>query len=694
MRFYASILFVFLMTPIGAAAQDAALPGRGDVLELRSDDSRCSEGHRCFIAGPGGSIRQMLDRVNGDIEDPSLHVTVAQLDDANQCRVIYHRPDGSMLRNGICPEANGTRERVTWDEHCSGGRCVRWTVASIVYRVPAARRLTPGEEAERIAETPGTTPDELRDQGLTLARGMRSDQPPSLAQASQALEAIANAIPAVGSSEPASTRARDADSTATPTDDAPEASPATAMGGADMSEPGAEGVDTSEELPADAVTISPIVYYGVTLIMFGLILMCGVLGMLYIRTKRQIAALTKAKTQLENTLSNVEHDNDLSNRWKEVFPMTPPTKERLKEMMDSHVFLSNLERYGSWNPAWGKMKERLGELLRGLNTGWTPAFGDVSENIETVLTEVSESRSLKQAVMNALPGTNAQDPDAVFRAIKGETDRIRAKAGKNRDLERELRQAQAESEAIQMESERGFKRRIAELEEDLAIVRADNTRKAAEIGQLETRYTEALAEKLTLEAKLSTHGSNGSNGGNGFDRHAVSDLLKDALDDLGTVAEELSTYTDDNPAAVRDLLKERVLNDFLWQLKGRVDRAVASTDALFTLLRPSLAPARGAAGLASLLSEESAGFYMEQPGSEEIAGEATRVSGPPLSDIPGEGTNPYGKKPEKRDQELAGEKTKVMSYGKARAPGNGQSSIKKTIPAPAPPGSPPEEPSN
>ncbi len=141
--------------PVLASAQDACPPG--ELCNLRTDDSRCEAGYRCFEFGsfiPGShvSLRTMRERVNADIDDPSRHVTIEQVEASNPCGVIYHADGAHAAHNGSCSAYNGTPERVTFEEyeaeHHGAGR---WPMAHYIYRVPAVPHLTPGEEAEQLA---------------------------------------------------------------------------------------------------------------------------------------------------------------------------------------------------------------------------------------------------------------------------------------------------------------------------------------------------------------------------------------------------------------------------------------------------------------------------------------------------------------------------------------------------------------
>lgn len=207
-----SILILSVLTsvlwflPMLASAQDD-VPGLREIRELRSDDSRCPEGYRCFVAGPSASFEMMLARVNARIEDPAQHVNYEQFVDANPCGVIFHRDDGAMRHNGVC-EYNHTRERVVEADFCEGHRCQRWIMASSpghlnVYRVPAARVLTPSERAEAMVRTldgidPVThtvpAPAELGGMLTELAGLMEETQPPSHDLEHQVVVAMGRAL--------------------------------------------------------------------------------------------------------------------------------------------------------------------------------------------------------------------------------------------------------------------------------------------------------------------------------------------------------------------------------------------------------------------------------------------------------------------------------------------------------------------
>jgi hypothetical protein len=139
-----------------ASAQDQPMPGRGEILELRRDDPRNTDGYRSFIFGSWtsgmGGLRDILDRVNADLEGDS-RVTWEQLDAANPCIIIYRRNGHRFGHNGSC-STNSTEERVTYASYCEGDpTCARWPMAGRVYRIPARPRLTPGERAEEMVRT-------------------------------------------------------------------------------------------------------------------------------------------------------------------------------------------------------------------------------------------------------------------------------------------------------------------------------------------------------------------------------------------------------------------------------------------------------------------------------------------------------------------------------------------------------------
>jgi hypothetical protein len=215
-----SLILVSLsfLVPAFAQAQDE-IPGRHEIAELRSTDSRCPEGFRCFIAGELASYEQMLSRVNAHIADDGEHVTFEQFAAANQCRVIFRRADGDMRLNGVC-SYNHTPERIVEADFCGDQRCQRWIMASSsehvnIYRVPAVRVLTPSERAEQMVRSlnaidPVTqtvpAPAELGGMLTELATLMEAPQPPSHAQEHEVVLAMGSALartPATASGAPA-----------------------------------------------------------------------------------------------------------------------------------------------------------------------------------------------------------------------------------------------------------------------------------------------------------------------------------------------------------------------------------------------------------------------------------------------------------------------------------------------------------
>jgi hypothetical protein len=228
--------------PVIAAAQDE-IPGTHEIMELRSDDGRCPEGYRCFIAGSLASYEQMLNRVNGHSDDESRQVTFSQFADANPCRVIFHRADGERRLNGTC-SFNQSSEPVTERDFCAGHTCERWIMASAprhvtIYRVPAVRRLTPSERAEEIVQRmdavdPVTNtvpaPAEFGAMLTEAAELMDAPQPPSHAQMREVVlsmgRALARTPQAVAATAPAATTPSHAVATETASADEPTPAPA------------------------------------------------------------------------------------------------------------------------------------------------------------------------------------------------------------------------------------------------------------------------------------------------------------------------------------------------------------------------------------------------------------------------------------------------------------------------------------
>ncbi|GEM_PF-6445461 len=208
-----TVLFLVLMSA-KVSAQDLPMPGRGEILELRRDDPRASEGYRSFIFGSWvsgmGGLDTVLGRVNADLEDGSL-VTMEQLDAANPCVVIYHREGHGPGHNGSC-DTNPRSERVSYASFCGGDRsCARWPMAHRVYRIPSRARLTPGERAEEMLRNvdtaPVTTtvpaPAELGGQLTELSDLMSEEQPPTYEQVRGVIGAFGRALVRASEATPA-----------------------------------------------------------------------------------------------------------------------------------------------------------------------------------------------------------------------------------------------------------------------------------------------------------------------------------------------------------------------------------------------------------------------------------------------------------------------------------------------------------
>lgn len=154
---FLALMFVCVtaLLPAIASAQDVECPP-GEMCELRSDDSHCGDGYRCFVfgsfvAGSHASLNRMLATVNHDFDDASDPVTMEQMEAANPCSVIYHSHEAHSALNGSCLTYNHTSERVTFETYSAEHDASRWPMAHHVYRVPSVPHLTPGEEAEHLA---------------------------------------------------------------------------------------------------------------------------------------------------------------------------------------------------------------------------------------------------------------------------------------------------------------------------------------------------------------------------------------------------------------------------------------------------------------------------------------------------------------------------------------------------------------
>jgi hypothetical protein len=201
--FAVCLAFAAWLLPAFASAQ---MPNPGQMIQLRADDPLCGEGYTCFRVGayrPGGVTRtfeRMLGIVNRGRPEAS-HVTMEQLEAANECGVMYVRNGRPSAANGVCSR-NGTTERVTFESFCGGRACARWPYANRVYRVPSVRILTPDERAEEMAReiasavdtatvpAPASLGANLRE----LIELRRSGQPPTDEHEAAVLTAMADAL--------------------------------------------------------------------------------------------------------------------------------------------------------------------------------------------------------------------------------------------------------------------------------------------------------------------------------------------------------------------------------------------------------------------------------------------------------------------------------------------------------------------
>ncbi|MCC7523021.1 hypothetical protein IT407_04480 [Candidatus Uhrbacteria bacterium] len=212
---FLALMFVFtaslLMPATRAEAQRLPLPSRGETLPLASDDPRCDEGYRCYMIGawvPGvsRSLQSLIDEVNADLPEGS-QVTWAQFEEANSCQIIYRRREGDRMiwrHNGSCG-TNPTEEPVTYASFCGAGTsCDVWSISTprTIYRIPAAPRLTPTEEAEQmiseIREAPTTptvnAPEWIAPRMARMRALLNSDYPPSEELQAAFYEAVEQAL--------------------------------------------------------------------------------------------------------------------------------------------------------------------------------------------------------------------------------------------------------------------------------------------------------------------------------------------------------------------------------------------------------------------------------------------------------------------------------------------------------------------
>lgn len=493
-----------MMVPMAAMAQDASLPGRGEVLELRADDARCPEGFRCFIAGRGASYEQMLERVNGGLEDASLHVSVAQFEAANPCRLIYRRPSGAMSRNGSCPSQNGTSTPVTWSSFCSLGSCARWTIATsdlgrpTVYRVPASRQLTPGERAEEmvreldsgdIGETV-PAPAELGGQLTELADLMGEAQPPTYQQTQAVIRSMGRTL----------TRASDASTTSINQTDlaaseALSAEETPAIAGTDLQNeiPGsqAETQGDTNTATADLSMSSPVLIV-IYFLLIGLMLLVGALGYRLHTAYKKLHSKQVEIDRLRHKLETVDHDNGIRVAWNDAgMPAgsTEDTVALIKEMARSHTTIARATRD---------------------TEAWSPAYGDIHEELNGVLEEVGNARFIKQAIKDVLPGTDTDSPEKVRKAISRELLQVKDKSRESRALHKRNEVLSEEKAAAEAEAEQ-LRGRVADLEETeralsegLELVREEAARKAQRIVALEKEREELEANPVILSDTPST----------------------------------------------------------------------------------------------------------------------------------------------------------------------------------------------
>lgn len=622
----AAIMFMCLL-PIRALAQDMVLPGPGEIRELRSDDSRCPEGYRCFVVGSyvrGAQLSPdtLLERVNRDIEDASRHISMAQFEAANPCTVLYvrgHSGEQRFAKNGVCESYNHSRERVTYSEFCSGAsRCGRWLVASspryqTVYRVPAERHLTPSERAEEMVSTldgtnvseSGTVPAPAQlGQWLTEFHDlMDEDQPPTYEEARNVIGAIGRTLTrASGETVSEDSGAADPNGIhSTPVarralDDSSSSGREAEPSGASLTTDGSGYQQTSS---SDQASPGPNPYL---MLILGILGTAGVAFLVFflilrrrdLRTVRSEFELTEAvQTALNQRDDQAKLNAVLRDCWDEYsrglshsLALTP---EHLRNTF--HLVKHYLALGAVWNG-----RGELGEA----------SLKDVCEKADKLGALEAEWKKR----FDATP-LNTFELAKLPKRIRG-------------DVEQE------------------FDTKIASLEQEVQAAKNSSD----ELERQQRANIEALHEEIRIGKEQIASAENGRERA----LHALEAFREEALTRLGEfilparhVLEELDPYIEE-PEACHDLTHFRSVYDFIRGLHKQATSFVKPMEEFFERLAgdrvPGIIPV-----FASAVPDGTQAFFdpelvRQTEGSEELSLQSTAVS---IAPLPRGGTHPYVK---------------------------------------------------
>lgn len=573
MRFFATFALVLLF-PMITMAQEAGprLPGAGRILELRSDDARCPEGYRCFLAGQGGSYGEMLDRVNGDIEDPSRQISIEQFDAANPCRFIYRRSDGRMMRNGTCPDLNGTDERVTWSDFCSEHSCRRWILATTsergatVYRVPAERVLTPGERAEEMVRELDSTeiretvpaPAEFGDQLTELADLMEAPQPPTYLQTRDAIRSMGRAL------------RRASEASASAATGAPETHADRQAATGDELPVTEEGLDTTDRTQP-SVESGPRLDWLSWIIVALLGLVAVGLGILLYRERQRSKRMQHALNEMNAELQTALNERDEAAKRGGVL------NTRLG------VLNACLEQYQGTQEATPKKIEGVFALateMKKLTRIWN-GRGELNEqSLGTACAKADHYDALARAWADLVPGVEfARHPMTMHVADLqrrvSEADAVRA-AFEEQFIDEDVPWT---PEGMRAFGER-FKGEWAELNDGLETMRELNAKQSARLKEVEGQLIEAQDQLFQLP-----------------------ELIGEWKESTEQLDEHLGAHLE-NPETVQSLLSGHALRGFLNELRER-------TTSMLDAMRRSLPRHPSFAELAT--SATSPGFTLPDP---------------------------------------------------------------------------------
>lgn len=619
---FLALLFVsvtcLLMPAIRAEAQGRPTPGRGETLPLASNDPRCDEGYRCYMIGawvPGvsRSLQSLIDEVNADLPEGS-QVTWAQFEEANSCQIIYRRREGDRMiwrHNGSCG-TNPTEEPVTYASFCGAGNsCDIWSISGprMVYRIPAAPRLTPTEEAEQmiseIREAPTTptvnAPAWIAPRMARMRELLNSDYPPSEELQAAFYEAVEQALATTpqtvtGAEEP-------------PPDmifEAPHPLPA--------SEP---------EVRVVAAETPFYTYVWYAFVLIALCIICFLIG-------RKTGSVT---TSDDGTASDAAQEEISRLRGKLSSESTKwmSQEERYKDEIrnlkhEKGELTTQLNGKRASDAAETATNRENAELVDLIKTRWSQFAGQVKASVKLNVTNINrmfDDLMQLQVLRSVWPEDFGLLDRANFAAVIGDAAELRTRPDPSESLKNRIIELEREITVLKTE----LRSAALKAEGDEALI-SEKSAKIEELGHLVARFEAESAERLSEVEKERKDRE---------EAESKSSLLE--VTNFNLVA-ALKTVTDDTLAMLSPY-REKHEHSPTWALSAKT-----TIDAIEALINEHLAP----------FKEQFEAMFGENgmvPAGAPLGAEATQVVSMPSLPATGEpvgkrqrrkrkGTNPFG----------------------------------------------------